>query len=347
MYCKYNIKDYNYQNKSYKTIINKIIVYIDFDYEFCIMNTLENIKRIREVKKLSQTEVAEQLGIAYQNYWKIENGKTELSLSRLEQISTILGVSLGELLGIDAPDSKKSDEEIEPLKKRIEELEKYIHQIESAWLRLNDFFENYIESQISKNYLKSDNYDLVIIVTNKDTEEVLFLDNKMRLIKIVDDEIKRQLAAQDDESFKEGIKEELEVTASDFFLKLAMSDKINNEAKARMNDSTNWESRIKEINKIFFGNLYRLQTFLSGIFTESKHPVKIDFEKNDEIRRLAANFYFYNSNIYPDDSVKIIMQSGVIQDEIILNSFKKATKLKKQRIAKGFKVDENLDIVPE
>lgn len=96
-------------------IIYFIIGYIKFHYELYIMIILENIKRIRESKKLSQTEVAEQIGIAYQNYWKIENGKTELSITRLHEIAKILGVGIGELLGIESETSTLNQKYIDHL----------------------------------------------------------------------------------------------------------------------------------------------------------------------------------------------------------------------------------------
>lgn len=74
------------------------------------MEIHERIKHIRTQNGLSQLEVASKIGIAYQNYWKIENGKTELTVSRLYQISEILGVSVPVLLGesVGEKDSKDS-----------------------------------------------------------------------------------------------------------------------------------------------------------------------------------------------------------------------------------------------
>ena len=87
------------------------------------MEIFERIKLLREAKGLSQADIAANLEIASQNYWKIEKGKTELTVSRLEQIARILGVSVIELLTGEA--QKVEDiEEVERLKRRVEELEK-------------------------------------------------------------------------------------------------------------------------------------------------------------------------------------------------------------------------------
>jgi transcriptional regulator with XRE-family HTH domain len=110
-----------------------IIGYIKFHYKLCSMIILDNIRQVRESKKLSQTEVAEKIGIAYQNYWKIENEKTELTINRLYQIAEVLGVSVSELLGSDIPTKSISTEDAnDNLKKRVTELEERIKELKSV-----------------------------------------------------------------------------------------------------------------------------------------------------------------------------------------------------------------------
>ena len=48
---------------------------------------LTNIKRIREEMRLSQENVADELGIAQNSYGLIENGKRKLSYDNLSQIA--------------------------------------------------------------------------------------------------------------------------------------------------------------------------------------------------------------------------------------------------------------------
>lgn len=57
----------------------------------------ENIKRIREAKKLSQKEVITAIGMGAAQYSRIENGKTDPSISTVEKIAKALGVTMAQL----------------------------------------------------------------------------------------------------------------------------------------------------------------------------------------------------------------------------------------------------------
>jgi transcriptional regulator with XRE-family HTH domain len=57
----------------------------------------ESIKRIRVAKNLSQKEVIIAAKLDAAQYSRIENGKTDPSVSTLEKISKALGISLAEL----------------------------------------------------------------------------------------------------------------------------------------------------------------------------------------------------------------------------------------------------------
>ncbi|MDA8169684.1 MAG: helix-turn-helix transcriptional regulator [Nitrospiraceae bacterium] len=52
----------------------------------------ELIRQMRKSSGLSQVQLAEKVGISYQQVQKYEKGTNQLSLSRLEQISEALGV---------------------------------------------------------------------------------------------------------------------------------------------------------------------------------------------------------------------------------------------------------------
>lgn len=56
------------------------------------------IRKARQLKQLSQTQVAILLGITYQQLQKYELGKNKISASRLTQIAKILNISEQELL---------------------------------------------------------------------------------------------------------------------------------------------------------------------------------------------------------------------------------------------------------
>ncbi|WP_128755394.1 helix-turn-helix domain-containing protein [Aquimarina sediminis] len=61
------------------------------------MDISKNIKRIREAKELSQKEVISAIGMGAAQYSRIENGKTDPSVSTLIKIAKALGVSMAEL----------------------------------------------------------------------------------------------------------------------------------------------------------------------------------------------------------------------------------------------------------
>ncbi|MCF0071818.1 helix-turn-helix domain-containing protein [Dyadobacter sp. CY261] len=65
-------------------------------------NLSEKIRQIRLQKGLSQENMADMLGLSTTAYGDIERGRTELSVSRLENVAKLLDVPLPDLLGIDA-----------------------------------------------------------------------------------------------------------------------------------------------------------------------------------------------------------------------------------------------------
>ncbi|MEN8217812.1 MAG: helix-turn-helix transcriptional regulator [Pseudomonadota bacterium] len=65
------------------------------------MEVHEKIKYLRNFRDWTQEEMAEKLQMTPNGYAKIEQGKAEPSLSRLEQISEILGVELAQLVGLN------------------------------------------------------------------------------------------------------------------------------------------------------------------------------------------------------------------------------------------------------
>ncbi len=52
------------------------------------------IKQIRKSWGLSQSELAERIGISFQQVQKYEKGSTRISVMRLQQISEVLGVKI-------------------------------------------------------------------------------------------------------------------------------------------------------------------------------------------------------------------------------------------------------------
>ena len=58
----------------------------------------DRIRVCRVEKKLNQENVAREIGISITAYSKIERGKTNVSIGRLEQIAACLGVPLARLI---------------------------------------------------------------------------------------------------------------------------------------------------------------------------------------------------------------------------------------------------------
>lgn len=63
-----------------------------------------NIQRLRELKGFSQKEVAAAMGVPQSQYSRMENGKSEPSISTLEKLAIALDVSITEFFkaGMDA-----------------------------------------------------------------------------------------------------------------------------------------------------------------------------------------------------------------------------------------------------
>ncbi len=66
-----------------------------------ITNPETKIKQIRELKNLTQDYVASQLQLTTRAYSKIESGETQLTINRLNEISSILEIEPLEILGFD------------------------------------------------------------------------------------------------------------------------------------------------------------------------------------------------------------------------------------------------------
>ena len=78
----------------------------------------QRIRKIRKAQRLSQEQIAEQIGISTTHMSHIETGNTKLSLPVLVDIAATLGVSTDTLL-FDAPASQKV-EAYESIKSIIE-----------------------------------------------------------------------------------------------------------------------------------------------------------------------------------------------------------------------------------
>ncbi len=97
------------------------------------------LKQLRELKNFTQEYVAQQLGLSTRAYSKIETGETQLTINRLNEISSILGIDPIEALGFDhqnvfnncTQEGNIGINHINIPDKLIEQYEKRIEQLES------------------------------------------------------------------------------------------------------------------------------------------------------------------------------------------------------------------------
>ena len=59
------------------------------------------IRKIRELKGLSQENVAEELGMSATGYGKIERNEVSVNIDRLMEISKVFGVEIEQIIGFD------------------------------------------------------------------------------------------------------------------------------------------------------------------------------------------------------------------------------------------------------
>lgn len=59
------------------------------------------VKKVRELKNLTQEHVAERIGMTTSGYSRIERGEVRVSIERLEQIAMALGVHANDLTNFD------------------------------------------------------------------------------------------------------------------------------------------------------------------------------------------------------------------------------------------------------
>lgn len=66
------------------------------------MIDFDTIRELREERHWTQEQMAEKLGLTRNGYAKIETGKSTPSLERLDEIASLFGVKLFELLKLDS-----------------------------------------------------------------------------------------------------------------------------------------------------------------------------------------------------------------------------------------------------
>lgn len=60
------------------------------------------VKKIRELKNLTQEHMAHELGMSHSGYSRIERGDVDVSMEKLERIAQVLGVTLDDIKNFDS-----------------------------------------------------------------------------------------------------------------------------------------------------------------------------------------------------------------------------------------------------
>lgn len=63
-----------------------------------MMDTIERIRINREIRQLTQEEMAEKMNMSVNGYAKIERGETRLYLDKLQQIANIFQIDVSDLI---------------------------------------------------------------------------------------------------------------------------------------------------------------------------------------------------------------------------------------------------------
>jgi transcriptional regulator with XRE-family HTH domain len=112
------------------------------------MNTLgKKIRLLRHQRSWSQEDVAKQLDISIPAFSKIETGITDVNLSRLEQISTLFGLTVVQLLTFtDSEEQEKYNNEVEVLTKKLQDRETDVIELQK---KVIDLYEELRRAKVS------------------------------------------------------------------------------------------------------------------------------------------------------------------------------------------------------
>jgi transcriptional regulator with XRE-family HTH domain len=112
------------------------------------MNTLgKKIRLLRHQRSWSQEDVSKQLDISIPAFSKIETGITDVNLSRLEQISSLFGLTVVQLLTFtDSEEQEKYNNEVEILTKKLQDRETDVIELQK---KVIDLYEELRRAKVS------------------------------------------------------------------------------------------------------------------------------------------------------------------------------------------------------
>jgi transcriptional regulator with XRE-family HTH domain len=112
------------------------------------MNTLgKKIRLLRHQRSWSQEDVSKQLDISIPAFSKIETGITDVNLSRLEQISSLFGLTVVQLLTFtDSEEQEKYNNEVGVLTKKLQDRETDVIELQ---MKVIDLYEELRRAKVS------------------------------------------------------------------------------------------------------------------------------------------------------------------------------------------------------
>jgi transcriptional regulator with XRE-family HTH domain len=110
----------------------------------------ERIRQIRLQKGLSQENMADMLGLSTTAYGDLERGRTELSVSRLENIARLLDVPLPELLGLESATMSETEWLRQENTRLLAANSRLQHELEQWKLKFKQWFGDGIIREIGQ-----------------------------------------------------------------------------------------------------------------------------------------------------------------------------------------------------
>lgn len=102
----------------------------------------QNIKKIRQTKKLSQAEVAIKLGLERTSVTNIENGKQRITLHSLYELCDLLGADIFKVI----PSNRKTEKKIY----NVTDGENTLQVDEDSFSIINKYVPNYDPKNLSQ-----------------------------------------------------------------------------------------------------------------------------------------------------------------------------------------------------
>lgn len=113
-------------------------------------NLSERIRQVRLQKGLSQENMADMLGLSTTAYGDLERGRTELSISRLENISKHLEIPLPELMGFDALTMSETEWLRQENTRLVAENRRLLNELDQWKLKFRQWFGEGIVREIGQ-----------------------------------------------------------------------------------------------------------------------------------------------------------------------------------------------------